>query len=204
MPSLGFGFREIRHQIEYKALLYGAGVIAVDPAYTSQTCNRCGHVDAKNRRTRDQCTCTRCGHATHASIGVSKERPSPRAGEQSTYGTFAALAKGPSSRGQQVGFWQADRVSGNAEASGDRFRDRRERKYGYDFLDEVLVHCPRCDGCATVTPRPAIPADKTAVGYGILDLQRRLRCTGCGFFKDRKVDSAVVGSPVDPYFQQPV
>ncbi|WTT13448.1 transposase [Streptomyces zaomyceticus] len=55
-------------------------MIAVDPAYTSQTCNRCGHVDAKNRRTRDQCTCTRCGHATHASIGVSKERPSPRAG----------------------------------------------------------------------------------------------------------------------------
>lgn len=27
---------------------------------------------------------------------------------------------------------------------------------------------------------------------------------GCGFFKDQKVDSAVVGSPVDPYFQRPV
>jgi hypothetical protein len=26
----------------------------------------------------------------------------------------------------------------------------------------------------------------------------------CGFFKNQKVDSAVVGSPVDPYFQRPV
>ncbi|RSS34585.1 TFIIB-type zinc ribbon-containing protein [Streptomyces sp. WAC08241] len=67
-----------------------------------------------------------------------------------------------------------------------------------------MVHCPRCDGCATVTPHPEIPAKEKAAGYGSLDLHRRLRCMGCGFFKDREVDSAVVGSPVDPYFQQPV
>ncbi|MGW5782091.1 RNA-guided endonuclease InsQ/TnpB family protein [Streptomyces sp. NPDC003863] len=60
---LDVGFGEIRRQIEYKALLYGATVTVVDPAYTSQTCNRCGHVDTKSRRTRDQFTCTRCGHA---------------------------------------------------------------------------------------------------------------------------------------------
>ncbi|MFD9789137.1 hypothetical protein ACFWYX_35085 [[Kitasatospora] papulosa] len=95
-------------------------------------------------------------------------------------------------------------MSRNVESSGDRFRDRRERKYGYDFLDEVLVHCPRCDGCATVTPHPEIPADEKAADYGSLHLHRRLRCMGCGFFKDREVDSAVVGSPVDPYFQRPV
>ncbi|KAB1982887.1 TFIIB-type zinc ribbon-containing protein [Streptomyces triticiradicis] len=88
--------------------------------------------------------------------------------------------------------------------SGSRFRDRRERKYGYDFLDEVLVRCPRCDGCAIVTPHPGIAADENAVGAGVQPLHRRLRCTRCGFFKDQKVDSAVMGSPVDPYFQRPL
>ncbi|MFF6888725.1 RNA-guided endonuclease InsQ/TnpB family protein [Streptomyces sp. NPDC012421] len=68
---LDVGFGEIRRQIEYKARLYGTAVSVVDPAYTSQTCNRCGHVDAKNRRTRDLFTCTRCGHATHADIGAA-------------------------------------------------------------------------------------------------------------------------------------
>ncbi|MCB5170469.1 hypothetical protein LG634_37475, partial [Streptomyces bambusae] len=83
-------------------------------------------------------------------------------------------------------------MNGNADASGDRFRDRRERKYGYDFLDEVLVRCPRCDGCATVTPHPGIPADEEAIGAGNPDLRHRLRCIGCGFSKDRKADSAVL------------
>jgi len=94
-------------------------------------------------------------------------------------------------------------VGGNAEASGNRFRDRRERKYGYDFLDEVLIQCPRCGGCATVTPHPGTLADENAASGSRL-LHRRLRCAGCGFFKDQKVDSAVVGSPIDPYFQRPV
>ncbi|MFJ6017452.1 RNA-guided endonuclease InsQ/TnpB family protein [Streptomyces sp. NPDC092952] len=79
---LDVGFGEIRRQIEYKALLYGVTVSAVAPAYTSQTCNRCGHVDAKSRRTRDLFTCTRCGHATHADIGAAiniKTRSQPSA-----------------------------------------------------------------------------------------------------------------------------
>ncbi|MEU8764822.1 transposase [Streptomyces sp. NPDC048659] len=68
---LDAGFGEIRRQVEYKALMYGTRVTIVDPAYTSQTCNRCRHVDAKSRRTRDLFTCTRCGHATHADIGAA-------------------------------------------------------------------------------------------------------------------------------------
>ncbi|MER7200170.1 hypothetical protein CG723_45330 [Streptomyces sp. CB01635] len=68
---LDVGFAEIRRQIEYKAPWYGARVSAVNPAYTSQTCSQCGHVDAKSRRTRDLFTCTRCGHHTHADIGAA-------------------------------------------------------------------------------------------------------------------------------------
>ncbi|MFQ6147472.1 RNA-guided endonuclease InsQ/TnpB family protein [Streptomyces seoulensis] len=68
---LDVGFGEIRRQLEYKAPRYGARLSAVNPAYTSQTCHRCGHVDAKSRRTRDLFTCTRCGHSTHADIGAA-------------------------------------------------------------------------------------------------------------------------------------
>ncbi|WP_327687312.1 RNA-guided endonuclease InsQ/TnpB family protein [Streptomyces sp. NBC_00467] len=68
---LDVGFGEIRRQIEYKAAWHGATVTAVNPAYTSQTCNRCGHTDAKNRRTRDLFACTHCNHTTHADIGAA-------------------------------------------------------------------------------------------------------------------------------------
>ncbi|MEJ8631954.1 transposase [Streptomyces sp. MS2.AVA.5] len=68
---LDVGFGEIRRQIEYKAAWHGATVTAVNPAYTSQTCNRCGHTDGKSRRTRDLFACTRCNHTTHADIGAA-------------------------------------------------------------------------------------------------------------------------------------
>uniref|UniRef100_UPI002FDC69CE RNA-guided endonuclease InsQ/TnpB family protein n=1 Tax=Streptomyces sp. IBSBF 3010 TaxID=2903526 RepID=UPI002FDC69CE len=68
---LDVGFGEIRRQIEYKAKWHGVRVTAVNPAYTSQTCHRCGHVDRKSRRTRSLFECTRCGHVTHADIGAA-------------------------------------------------------------------------------------------------------------------------------------
>ncbi|MFG2600750.1 RNA-guided endonuclease InsQ/TnpB family protein [Streptomyces sp. NPDC048462] len=68
---LDVGFGEIRRQIEYKAERHGVRVTAVNPAYTSQTCHRCGHVDHKSRRTRSVFECTQCGHATHADIGAA-------------------------------------------------------------------------------------------------------------------------------------
>ncbi|MYS11744.1 hypothetical protein GTW71_36165 [Streptomyces sp. SID6041] len=92
----------------------------------------------------------------------------------------------------------------NEKGFGDRFKDRRERKSGYDFLDEVLVHCPRCDGYARVTPHPAVPPEETQGGSARLDYPRRLRCTGCGFTKDWKAGPLHVGGPVDPCFQRPV
>ncbi|MFF4283178.1 RNA-guided endonuclease InsQ/TnpB family protein [Streptomyces kronopolitis] len=68
---LDVGFGEIRRQIEYKAPWHGTTICVVNPAYTSQTCNRCGHTDPKSRRTRSVFVCTRCGHATHADIGAA-------------------------------------------------------------------------------------------------------------------------------------
>lgn len=70
---LAVGFGEIRRQLEYKTVRYGSRLTAVNPAHTSQTCNACGHVDAKSRRTRSVFVCTNCGHAVHADLGAAQQ-----------------------------------------------------------------------------------------------------------------------------------
>ncbi len=48
-------------------LAYKAGaLLKVDPAYTSQTCAVCQHVDKENRRTQAVFQCTACGHTANA------------------------------------------------------------------------------------------------------------------------------------------
>lgn len=103
-----------------------------------------------------------------------------------------------------MGLWQGGQVAGSASDPGGRFRDQRERKYGYDFIVEVLVRSPRCDGCAVVLAARGTIGDGERSPSGGMDLRRRLRCRECGYFKDETVGSAVVGGPVDPFFQRPV
>jgi hypothetical protein len=86
---------------------------------------------------------------------------------------------------------------------GVRFLDRRERKYGYDVIDEVLVRCPRCAGCAAALAHPTTLEEAEAAST-VRDLRRRLRRRECGYRKDETVGSAVVGGPVDPFFRRPV
>ena len=61
-------FHQLGEFIAYKARRHGVPFIAVDPAYTSQRCPRCGHTDRGNRRSRDHFTCRRCGLAGPADI----------------------------------------------------------------------------------------------------------------------------------------
>lgn len=68
---LDVGFGEIRRQLEYKTAWYGSVLSTVNPAYTSQTCHRCGHVDSRSRRTRSVFLCTACGAQVHADIGAA-------------------------------------------------------------------------------------------------------------------------------------
>ena len=66
------GWGNLRRLIEEKADRAGKRVIAVNPAYTSQTCNVCGHVDQANRPSQATFKCVACGHSDHADINAAK------------------------------------------------------------------------------------------------------------------------------------
>lgn len=64
---LDAGWSEFRRLLEYKTL-----VVAVDPKYTSQTCNDCGAKDAKSRISQSKFVCTSCGCESHADENAAK------------------------------------------------------------------------------------------------------------------------------------
>lgn len=69
---LNVGFGALRQQIEYKAAWAGREAIAVNPAYTSQTCAECGHVAAENRPTQARFECQRCRHTDNADVNAAR------------------------------------------------------------------------------------------------------------------------------------
>ena len=73
-----WSYYELQQMIEYKADRLGIKVKYVDPAYTSQKCSKCGHIDKGNRQTQEKFICTKCGfelNADHnASINIAKSK----------------------------------------------------------------------------------------------------------------------------------
>lgn len=71
-----WSYYQLQQYIEYKAEREGIQVRYIDPAYTSQTCARCGHIDKENRQTQEKFICTKCGfelNADHnASINIAR------------------------------------------------------------------------------------------------------------------------------------
>lgn len=67
-----WGFRQLREFLVYKAKRAGVVLLFVDPRNSSRTCNRCGYVDKKNRRTQAEFSCLRCGHTVHADLNAAK------------------------------------------------------------------------------------------------------------------------------------
>ena len=57
-----WSFAQLAMFIEYKAALRGVPVLYVDPAYTSQRCSRCGHIQKPNGK---RYFCASCGHKEH-------------------------------------------------------------------------------------------------------------------------------------------
>lgn len=64
---LDCGWATFRVMLEYKT-----NVIAIDPKFTSQTCNDCGAKDAKSRISQSKFVCTNCGVENNADINAAK------------------------------------------------------------------------------------------------------------------------------------
>lgn len=54
-------YYDLESKIDYKAKMLGIKVRFVDPAYTSQTCSKCGYVDKENRKSQSKFICKECG-----------------------------------------------------------------------------------------------------------------------------------------------
>ena len=58
--------KAIQYRFMSDAEREGITVRYVEPAYTSQTCARCGHIDKENRQTQERFICTKCGFELNA------------------------------------------------------------------------------------------------------------------------------------------
>ncbi|MCG5220821.1 RNA-guided endonuclease TnpB family protein [Streptosporangium sp. KLBMP 9127] len=67
-----WSFHQLGGFIAYKAARAGIALVQVDPAYTSQQCSLCGHVDKKNRPDQETFACTLCGFAEHADVNAAR------------------------------------------------------------------------------------------------------------------------------------
>ena len=64
--SVSWAFDDLAKKLVYKALKNHQSVIFVDPAYTSQTCPKCGHVLHANRDKKKHVFCCReCGYTSN-------------------------------------------------------------------------------------------------------------------------------------------
>ncbi|MEU0481927.1 transposase [Streptosporangium sp. NPDC006013] len=50
----------------------GVAVVYFDPAYTSQECSACGHIDKRNRPDQKTFACTSCRFAEHADVNAAR------------------------------------------------------------------------------------------------------------------------------------
>ena len=66
---LSSGWGLLARRLEEKA---PGRVEKINPAYTSQRCSACGHVDAKSRESQARFVCTACGFACHADVNAAR------------------------------------------------------------------------------------------------------------------------------------
>jgi putative transposase len=66
---LGSGWGLLVRRLEDKA---PGRVEKIRPAFTSQRCSACGHLDAKSRESQARFVCTACGFALHADVNAAR------------------------------------------------------------------------------------------------------------------------------------
>ena len=63
---VSWSYYDLEQKLMYKALDHGQKVIKVDPAYTSQTCPKCGHIERANRNKKMHLfNCKNCGYKSN-------------------------------------------------------------------------------------------------------------------------------------------
>jgi len=68
-----WAFRELQEMLAYKASEYGIGVEKIPPAFTSQTCSKCGHQSSTNRDSETGWfECNDCGYSVDGDYNASK------------------------------------------------------------------------------------------------------------------------------------
>ncbi len=70
-----WAFYQLRLFVQYKAVIASVPVVLVPPAYTSQTCSRCGHlhpVKGKSYRSGKKFKCGHCGLEHDADVNAAK------------------------------------------------------------------------------------------------------------------------------------
>lgn len=60
-------------QLAYKLEAAGGRLIQVPAAFTSQTCQACGVIDARSRKSQAVFDCVHCGHRDHADVNAALE-----------------------------------------------------------------------------------------------------------------------------------
>ncbi len=68
-----WSFHQLGAFITYKARRSGVPVVFADPAYTSQMCAECDHVDKRNRVDQAIFVCRGCGVVAHADRNASRD-----------------------------------------------------------------------------------------------------------------------------------
>lgn len=64
--SVSWAFYDLEQKLTYKAKQRQSSVIKVNPAYTSQCCPICGHIDKRNRDKKHHLfTCRNCGYRSN-------------------------------------------------------------------------------------------------------------------------------------------
>jgi putative transposase len=67
-----WSYHQLQSFIEYKAKREGIKVVKVNPKYTSQRCNNCGHIEKENRETQNKFSCKSCGHEENADYNAAR------------------------------------------------------------------------------------------------------------------------------------
>lgn len=69
---LDAGWGKFVYMLRYKVIPEGGRIEEVPAAFSSQTCAKCEHIAADNRRSQSQFECVKCGHKDHADVNAAK------------------------------------------------------------------------------------------------------------------------------------